>query len=173
MKLGLFYGTTTGMTEAVAEKIKKILGAGIQIYRNIGMTTPEEMASCDRLIFGIPTWNDGELQSDWDAFIDKLNSIDFAGKLVAIYGLGDQAGYPDTYQDAIGILGRKVYERGGKLVGFWSTEGYEFAKSKAVMDGKFMGLALDETSHYEKTDDRIKQWVTLIRVEFEAAVAAE
>jgi flavodoxin I len=96
----------------------------------------------------------------------ELDNIDFSGKKVAYFGCGDQVGYADNFLDAIGILEEKITERGGKTVGYWSTEGYEFDTSKAVRNGKFIGLALDDTNQSDLTEQRLKKWVTLLRIEF-------
>ena len=119
------------------------------------------------LSIACPTWNVGELQSDWESFYDdQLDNIDFSGKKVAYFGEGDQIGYPDTFQDAMGILEEKISELGGETVGYWSTEGYEFSDSKALRDGKFVGLALDEDNQSELTEERIKAWVAQLKTEF-------
>jgi flavodoxin len=47
----------------------------------------------------------------------------------------------------------------------WPTDGYEFDESKAVVDGKFVGLVLDDYNEPNKTDDRIKAWVAHIQPE--------
>lgn len=166
MKIGLFYGSTTGNTEFVAQKIKDELGGELAFFKNIIDTKPEDIQACDGLIFGMPTWDIGELQSDWMAFFPKLDEMDFHGKTVAIFGLGDQFGYPDTFLDAVGTLGKKVQERGGKLIGFWPTEGYDFKKSLGQVDEKFMGLAIDIENQNDQTDDRIRSWVAQIKDEF-------
>jgi flavodoxin I len=64
------------------------------------------------------------------------------------------------------MLGAKLTERGAVLVGRWNDGKYEFAESKAFIDGKFMGLALDEVQQAEHTDRRINQWVAQIIAEF-------
>ncbi len=106
------------------------------------------------------------MQSDWEDFYDELDNIDFTGKKVAYFGSGDQVGYPDTFQDALGILEEKISENGAETVGYWPTEGYEFSESKAVRDGKFVGLALDEDNQSDLTEERIKSWVTQLKPEF-------
>ncbi|MHC5828789.1 MAG: flavodoxin, partial [Nostoc sp.] len=103
---------------------------------------------------------------DWEDFYEQLDNIDFSGKKVAYFSPGDQVGYPDTYQDALGILEEKISERGGKTVGYWATEGYKFSESKAVRNGKFVGLALDEDNQSDLTEERIKTWVTQLKSEF-------
>lgn len=66
----------------------------------------------------------------------------------------------------MGILESKISELGGKTVGYWSTDGYEFNESQAVRNGKFVGLALDEDNQADLTDERISDWVTQLKDEF-------
>jgi flavodoxin I len=97
------------------------------------------------------------------AVYDELDNVDFSGKKIAYFGPGDQVGYADNFQDAMGILEEKISERGGMTVGYWSTEGYEFSESKAIKNGKFVGLALDEDNQSELTDQRVKTWVAQLK----------
>ena len=107
------------------------------------------------------------MQADWDGFFnDELESIDFSGKTVAYFGTGDQLGYEENFQDAMGILEEKISSLGGKTVGHWSTDGYEHEASKAVKGGKFVGLALDDDNQSELTESRIKTWVSQVKKEF-------
>ncbi len=109
----------------------------------------------EHLIIGCPTWDIGQLQADWDKAYNKLDTLDLSGKQVAIFGLGDQYGYPDSYCDAIGILAKKFASLGAELVGFTPTEGYEFTYSEGVKDGQFLGLALDEDNESDKSPLRV------------------
>lgn len=166
-KIGLFFGTQTGNTQAVAEQIQEAFGgdAVITLY-DIAETEVDEMHQYDRLIIGCPTWNIGELQSDWEGVYDELDAIDFHGKKVAYFGTGDQIGYADNFQDAMGILEAKISQLGGETVGYCSTEGYDFSESKAVRNGKFVGLAIDEDNQPELTDERVKTWVNQLKQAF-------
>ncbi|MBZ0307310.1 MAG: flavodoxin domain-containing protein, partial [Anaerolineae bacterium] len=122
----------------------------------------------DKLIIGVPTYNIGELQDDWFFVFDELAEVVLVGIQVALYGMGDQYGYPDTFQDAIGILGRRLRDDcGAELVGYWPTDGYEFTDSLAIEDGKFMGLALDDGYQGNLTEARVKAWVKQLIAEFE------
>jgi flavodoxin I len=167
-KIGLFYGSTTGKTETAAETIQAAFGGkDVVTLHEINDVSAEEFADYDCIIIGCPTWDVGELQADWDGFCqDELDSIDFNGKKVAYFGTGDQIGYADNFQDAMGILEEKISGLGGKTVGHWSTEGYDHEASQAEKNGKFVGLALDEDNQSELTDDRIAQWVTQLKTEF-------
>lgn len=167
-KIGLFYGTQTSNTQTVAELIQKEFGGdSVVTLQDISQTEPGNFDEYNFIIIGSSTWNVGELQSDWESFYnDELNNIDFSGKKVAYFGEGDQIGYPDTFQDAMGLLEEKISERGGETVGYWSTEGYDFSGSKAVRDEKFVGLALDEDNQSKLTEQRIRDWVSQLKQEF-------
>jgi flavodoxin long chain len=170
-KIGLFYGSSTSQTEYVAYELQATLNKvqpDLVDVHNIGEATAEQINGYDYLIFGIPTWDIGELQEDWDVFWNDLEDVDFPGKKVAIFGLGDQYGYPDTFQDAIGILAEQVMALGGELVGFWSTEGYEFEASLGLTEDEqsFMGLALDEDNQSDLTGQRLGAWSQQILTEF-------
>lgn len=165
-KIGLFFGTQTGNTETIAETIQKVFGGDIVTLHNVADTEAADLEGYEYLIVGCPTWNIGELQADWEGLYDELDNIDFSGKKIAYFGAGDQIGYADNFQDAMGILEEKISELGGTTVGYWSTEGYDFNESKAVIDGKFVGLALDEDNQSELTDKRINTWVTQLKREF-------
>jgi flavodoxin I len=165
-KIGLFYGTQTGYTQTAAEMIQKEFGGNnvVDLY-DISQIESKDFEKYNYIIIGCPTWNVGELQSDWEDFYEELNNINFAGKKVAYFGEGDEVGYPDTFQDAMGMLEAKISELGGETIGYWSTEGYEFSESKALQDGKFVGLALDEENQSDLTEVRIKTWVAQLKQE--------
>lgn len=165
-KIGLFYGTTTGKTGDVATLIKEEFGEDLVVLHDIGLTKEAELLTYNLLIIGCPTWNVGELQDDWDSFYPLLDTVDFTGKKVAYFGTGDQAGYSDTFEDAMGILEEKISGRGGITVGLWSTDGYDFDASRALRGDKFVGLALDEDNQSELTPLRVRGWVAQLRQEF-------
>ena len=167
-EVGLFYGTQTSNTQTAAELIQKELGGSdvVELY-DISQTEAGDFVGYDHIIIGCPTWNVGQIQDDWESFYDnELDNIDFSGKKVAYFGEGDQTGYADSFQDAMGMLEEKITGLGGETVGYWSTEGYDFSESKAVRDGKFVGLALDEDNQSELTEERIKTWVAQLKQEF-------
>ena len=165
-KIGLFYGTQTGKTESIAEMIRDEFGASEIDMHDMSQTDVSDFDGYTKLIIASPTWDIGELQSDWDAFFPELDSMDFKGKTVAYFGTGDQMGYADNFMDAVGILEAKISARGGKTIGYWSTDGYEHTESKAEKNGKFVGLAIDEDNQSDLTDERVKNWVAQIKKEF-------
>lgn len=166
-KIGLFYGTQTGNTQTAAEQIQKALGGSAVVdLIDIAGADVDDFGKYSYIIIGCPTWNIGELQGDWQGFYDELEAIDFSGKKVAYFGCGDQVGYADNFQDAIGILEEMISSLGGKTVGYWPTEGYEFNASKALRGDKFVGLALDEDNQPELTAKRIQAWTQQLKTEF-------
>ncbi|TKB45624.1 flavodoxin FldA [Thalassotalea mangrovi] len=164
--VGLFFGSDTGNTEAVAKMIQKKLGKKNVDVRDIAKSSKEDIAAFDLLILGIPTWYYGENQCDWDDFLPELEEIDFTDKLVAIFGLGDQEDYAEYFVDAMGPLRDIVEAKGAILVGHWSTEGYEFEASKGLVDDNtFIGLALDEDRQPELTEERVDAWLAQLNDE--------
>ncbi|MEM8861351.1 MAG: flavodoxin FldA [Chloroflexota bacterium] len=169
-KIGLFYGSNTGNTEMNAELIKTKFEEqrpdSIDIF-NIGDVDPKKMEEYEKLIVGSPTWNIGELQDDWELKFDDLNSLNMEGKMVAMFGVGDQFGYPDNFCDAIGIIGKRLAERGAELIGFTDASEYEYDNSLGAEDGVFLGLALDDDNQNDQTEERVEDWIEQIIDEFE------
>ncbi len=162
MATAIFYASDTGNTEDVAKIIAKELG-DIEIF-DITNTPMEKINEYDKLIFGAATWGSGDLSDEWESIIDDFNTIDFTGKTVAIFGLGDQDSYGDTYVDAMAIIYEQVKKMGGNVVGNFAIDSdYYYDESEAIIDGKFVGLALDEDNQHELTDKRIKIWTKQIK----------
>lgn len=168
--VGLYYGSTTGTTEIVAEKIQTAwqnqYGDAFPLANISDLAAPEDLLAFEYLILGVPTWNIGKLQDDWAIFLPHLDEMDLTGKRAALFGVGDQYGYPENFQDALGILGTKLRERGAELVGLWDTAGYEFDYSAGVENGRFLGLAIDERNQPHLTEPRIQQWIAEISQQF-------
>ncbi len=165
--IALFYGSDEGNTRRVAHKVQSCFGEHELDVKDIAELSPVDFAAYDKLILGISTWDFGQIQTDWDEFWSTLEEMDFSGKTIALFGLGDQFGYSDFYLDAMGMLHEVLLARGAKIIGHWSTEGYEFDSSRAKLEGEamFVGLALDEDQQPELTDMRVNQWCEQIAAE--------
>lgn len=173
MKIGLFYGSTTCYTEMAAEKMRAIIGEDLLDIHNVKESDLSQMADYDLLILGISTWDFGEIQEDWNAIWQQVPTVDLRGKTVALFGLGDQEGYGEWYLDAMGLLHDEIVKTGAHLIGYWpNDEQYEFEASKALTeDGQFfVGLALDEDSQYELSDERIATWVEQVLTEYQESL---
>ncbi|MUP38638.1 flavodoxin [Labilibaculum euxinus] len=166
-KIGLFYSFNTNKTAKNAEKIKKAFGSSAEVESvNVEDVDEEMFLAYDNLILGVPTWFDGELPNYWDEFMPAIEDLKLKGKTVALFGLGDQVGYPENFVDAIGLLAIALEERGAKVIGLTSPEGYKFEKSVALRDGKFLGLALDIENQAGLSNERIEAWVEQLKKEF-------
>lgn len=168
MKIGLFYGSTTCYTEIAAEKIQAAIGADLVELFNIKDVSLANCMDYDLIIFGISTWDYGQLQEDWESVWLDINTLDLNDKIVALYGMGDQIGYTDWFQDALGMLHEQVIAQGAQLIGYWPNQGYKFEASKALTEDNksFVGLSLDEDNQYDLSDERIEQWCEQILIEY-------
>lgn len=175
LSFGLIFGSDTGNTEEVGDKICDELAVfGIEVTQHdIREVTPSTFGIYDVLILGIPTWDFGGIQEDWEVFESQLETMKLGGKIVALYGLGDQFGYGDYFLDAMGWLYKHVVAAGALVIGEWPTEGYDFEESLAINNEKthFCGLAIDEDQQIELTDKRVNQWVTQIATELNAIMS--
>lgn len=166
-KIGLFYGTDRGFTEGVASLVKEAIGTEKIEVHNIYDCKPSNFNGYNFIIIGLSTWYDGELQSDWDDFLENFKTINFSSKTVAFFGLGDQVGYPEYFIDGVGILAEIVYQNGGEIIGVWPTDGYQYTASKAEFEnGWFLGLAIDEDNQPEMTIERVEVWAAQVLEEF-------
>lgn len=163
-KIGIFYGSDSGNTQGVCEKIADKLGKDNVELVDVAKASKDQLVSFDNLILASSTYGSGDLQTDWEDFIGSLDESDFSGKTIALVGLGDQDTYSDTFCDALYHLYDKA--KGGKIIGKTSTNGYNFDDSKAVDGDKFVGLALDEDNQDDLSDDRITNWVNEIKSQF-------
>lgn len=154
MNTCIFYAGSTGNTEAVAGKVGEALGCEVFEASEVAKASNYEL-----VILASNTWGSGDMADDWEDAVDILKGIDFSGKKVALIGVGDQSGYGDTFVNSIGTLYAIVSDKGATVIGQTSTDGYSFDSSTAVVDGKFVGLVIDEDNQSDMTDDRIKNWV--------------
>jgi flavodoxin II len=173
MKIGLFYGSTTCFTEMTAEKMQEFLGHESLDIHNIKETELARIKDYDLLIFGISTWDYGEIQEDWEEVWDDIDTVELKDKVIAIFGQGDQQGYTDWFVDAIGMLHDKLVPLGPQFVGYWPIEGYDFGESRALTADKshFVGLPLDDESQFDLSEQRINDWLTQVIEEYAELMA--
>ncbi|MEL7499769.1 MAG: flavodoxin [Planctomycetota bacterium] len=169
-KCALIYGSCTGKTEYLADSVLEKFSPFIELELiEVTSINAADLSAYQFLICGIPTWDFGELEYGWQDLYDKLDEVDMEDVAVAIFGLGDQRDYPETYQDAMGILYKKLVERGARgSIGFTSIDGHEFDDSRAVIGDQFCGLALDEDNQDDLSDARIHEWAQQVIGELKA-----
>lgn len=165
MTTAIFYTSQCNHAKGVAEKISKAFDE-IRIF-DIAVTGSEYINDFKHIIFGVSTSNHGEMQKDWQKIWDDFKDINFKGKTVAIFGLGDQANYPDEFADAMKYVYDDLIKSGANIIGFTSTNSYNFNSSKAVIEDKFVGLVIDEVNQSHLTDKRIQEWADKIKEDLE------
>ena len=161
-KTCIIFGSSTGTCEELASRIAGKLGVDSSDILEAASISPEQLDGYQNLILGTSTWGAGELQDDWYDGIAVIKKTNLSGKTVAIFGCGDSESYSDTFCGAMAELYNAAKEAGANVIGSVSTEGYTFNDSDAVIDGKFIGLPLDEVNEDNKTDERIDAWVSEI-----------
>ncbi len=162
-KIGIFYGSTTGNTESVANTIAEKLGVASSDVHDVSSMTEDLVNGYEVLVLGTSTWGAGELQDDWYDGVKLLKGMNLAGKVIALFGLGDSDSYSDTFCDGMGVIYEDLKDSGCTFVGKVATDGYTFDSSISVVDGKFVGLALDETNESDKTEERVDAWVAELK----------
>ena len=164
--IGIFYGSSSGNTEGVAKQIQAEFGADNAQVFDVAKATKDDLEKFDNLIFGTSTWGFGELQDDFDGFMKQIEAANLSGKTVALFGCGDQESYSDTFVDGMGLVWQSLQGKGCNIVGQTSTEGYSYSNSQSDVEGKFVGLAIDENNQSDQTADHVKAWVEVLKNAF-------
>ena len=170
-KIGLFFGPLKGSVHRVAEKVKTAIGEQEIEMISVNEASADDLEKYDRIIFGISTvgketWDSNNSNTDWNKFFPNISKVDFTGKTVAIFGLGDHVTYAGHFVNSMGILAKDLLKNGANIVGQVDPSGYEFDESEAIMNGKFIGLPIDEDFESELTEERVVNWVKAIKPAF-------
>lgn len=161
-KVHVIYGSTTGMTETVAQRIAADFGTTAVNVATAGA----DAFDAELVILGSSTWGCGDPQDDWAATgVAQLEAADWTGKKVAVFGLGDAQGFADTFCDAMADLAQKAVAKGATLVGTLPLDVFPGASSRIVDGDHLVGLALDETNEADKTDARLAAWEVAVRAQ--------
>lgn len=159
---GIFYGSQTGTTADVAQRIALALGVDKTDVHDVANTAPSVLGEYDVLVLGTSTWGDGEIEEDWYDFLDGASALDLKGKKMAVFGCGDE-GMTQTFCNGVAELYERMLATGVTPIGKFPAFPLEFSHSKAVTDGNAVGLLLDEVNKPELTDSRIAAWTTGIK----------
>lgn len=162
---GIFFGSSTGMTENIAHIVADKLGIAASDVHNVANASPSEAARYDVLLLGSSTWGSGDLQDDWYDFLQELKKTDLAGKLVGLFGCGDSASFGDTFCNALGTIHQELQQTGCRFIGAIPTDGYSFDDSTAIVEGQFVGCPLDEMNEDDQTEARLDAWIAQLRAD--------
>ena len=165
-KTAIIYSFNTKKTGKIAAQIQESFKDDAIAMVNAEEIGDELFLSYDQIIMGVPTWFDGELPNYWDEFVPALEDMDLTGKRIALFGLGDQKGYPENFLDGVGLMAEILEAQGATLVGFTSREGYDFESSRALRGDHFVGLAIDYENQGSMNKNRVASWVDQLRKEF-------
>ena len=163
-KIGIFYGSSTGTTQGIAETIASKLGVPASDVIDVSKMNADMVKEYEVLLLGTSTWGDGELQDDWYDFLDGLEVLDLKDKQIALFGCGDES-MSDTFCGAVGEIYNRLQKTGARFIGYFNAEGYDFDESPAFIDGVYVGLLLDNVNKEELTEDRMKEWVAKVKSE--------
>lgn len=171
-KIGLFYGHVESRTEKIAERIWKLIGEDKCDILKVRDSNKNDLERYQNIIFGASTlgkatWDGIHIKSGWFSFINELDKADLKGRKIAMFGLGDHIRYPDHFVDALGDIYEKLSAQGVDTIGKVDPSGYQFNDSKALVDGMFVGLPIDEEFESERTDERIEKWIKDILQHFD------
>lgn len=163
-KYGLIYGSATGNTRRIAQAIATELDIEKEDIYDVTAVSPDVLALYDTLILGTSTWGDGEVEDDWYDMLAGISAIDLSDKKIALFGCGDET-MSETFCNGVGQLYKEFGKTGAKFIAPFNTTGYHYNHSSAInpVDGVAVGLLLDEVNHPELTEERIKDWVELIK----------
>lgn len=151
------YGSSTGTCESIAQTLGEKLGADVI---DVARLTAADVQGADNLVLGTSTWGAGEMQDDWYDGVKVLKEAGLSGKKVAVFGCGDSSSYSDTFCGGMKELYDAAKEAGATMVGDdVPTDGYTYDDSDSVVDGHFIGLALDDVNEDDKTESRIEAWI--------------
>lgn len=112
----IIYGTTTGNTEMLAEKIASVLkSVGVETtLENVTDVAVRELLEYDVILFGSSTWEDGELQDDFADFYSDLERMDLKGKKAAVFGPGDSS--YEHFCESVNIIEECLRKCGADLI---------------------------------------------------------
>ena len=156
----VIYGSTTGSCEDYANRIASKLGADVF---NVTDVDGGKVEAYDNLLLGTSTWGEGDVQDDWYDGVKVLESANLKGRTVAIFGCGDAMGYPDSFCGGMAEIYRALKDSGANILGMVNAGDYNYGSSQAVIDGKFVGLAIDINETDSKTEERIDKWIEEIK----------
>ena len=163
-KIAILYGTSGGSVESVAKQVQDLLEGNADIY-NVLDVSLSEIEDYKYIIVGTSTTGIGDLQDDWEGFLPSFAKIDFTGKKVAIFALGDSASYSTSFAVSMKVVYDEIHDK-VEVVGKVPDVGYTYDDSTAVEDGVWVGLPLDEDNEYDLTEERLIKWVEQLKKEF-------
>ncbi|MBV5320573.1 MAG: flavodoxin [Sulfuricurvum sp.] len=166
-KVGIFFGSSSGVTRGAAELLADEFKGAELIDMEEDYDGIDQFEDFDVLILGSSTWGQGDPQRDWvDALYELDNERpDMSGKKVAFFGAGDQKTHGEHFLSALGKMHDLFVSLGASAYGFTTTAGYEYDHSLAEREGKFCGLGIDDVNQEDLTQERVQTWANQLKSE--------
>lgn len=161
-KIGIFYGSSTGYTADVANRIAKALGVDSADVYNVTDVAPSKLGDYEVILLGSSTWGDGDVQSDVEDFVDGASALDLSGKKIALFGCGDET-MSQTFGNALAGIYDAMKDTGAEFIAPFNTDGYDYEESRSVNDGVSIGLIIDDVNHPDLTDEKIAAWTDEVK----------
>lgn len=162
-KIGIFFGSTSGNTEELAQQVAKVFDIDNANVHNVDSVEATEAQNYDVLLLGSSTWGVGDLQDDWEDFLPKLAKEDLNGKKVAFFGCGDSFGHSDTFCNSLAKIKEGLADSGATFIGAISKEGYSYDETECEEGDNVIGLLTDIDNEEDKTPERLEKWVTSVK----------
>jgi len=108
MKIGIIYGSSTGNTKKVGEIIKDELKNHQVQMINVADVKDGDYERHEVILYGVSTWNYGDLQTDFRRYIDEISPELIGNKQVAVFGCGDNWGFTSVFCKAVDTLEEKL-----------------------------------------------------------------
>ncbi|MCM3530657.1 flavodoxin [Cytobacillus oceanisediminis] len=118
MKIGVFYASMSGNTEAIADIIAgelKDQNHDVDLEDFMSVQSAAELLNYDLTFIGLYTWGDGDYPDECLDVIEEIEQLDLENHPFAIFGSGDTS-YPE-FCGALDYLQKLIEEQGGTVVG--------------------------------------------------------
>lgn len=172
-KTALFYSPVGGNVNHVTNKLGELIGHDKVDIIPVKEVEEGDLDKYDQVILlgstvGTDHWSNEAVPDEWPEFFTKIKEISFEEKKVAIVGLGNSFLYPDHFADGMALLHDRITKLNAKVFGKVDAEGYDFTDSEALdEDGFFCGLPIDEDNEPELTTERLENWISILKADFE------
>lgn len=142
MNILLAYATYSGGTLHAAEIIQETLqalGHTVELKTVRGLD-PALFSNYSAIILGTNTWlenkEEGSMNGAYYELKEKMNGSNFAGKKIAIYGLGDSHQYNTTFCMSVDHLEKFVKDNQGELISSLRVDRFYFEKAANTINMK-------------------------------------
>ncbi len=172
MTTTIIYSSKGGNVENVARKLYHKLNPNEVTIAPIENLKHNSLRNTELFILGSSTvgadhWDNNVYEDLWNKFFSEIKALNISmdKKKVAIFGLGNQVLYPDHFVDGMSELATLAQKAGAEIVGGYENKGYDFTASESLIGNIFIGLPIDEDTQADKTDERLNNWIKILKLE--------